>query len=117
MMFYHVFCINRKETANTFLKKTMYFFSQPLLSQLLISNLNFTLLIMLLSLFPLTKNVSCICTHEKLYLPAESLNGSESTCLTPFCLSLLFHNNNSITQSELQFALRLFHSYISLQVA
>ena len=72
---------------------------------------------LIISLFPLTKNLSCICTHENIFLSAESLNGSESTCLTPFCLSLLFHNNNSITQSELQFALRLFHSYISLQVA
>ena len=112
-MFYHVLCINRKETANTFLKKNNLFFQSAF--TLLISSLNFTLLIMLLNnlLISLDKELKLICTHVKIKvepyfillhpklklssIPAETLNGSKSTCLSPFCLSFLFHNNNSIT--------------------
>ena len=63
-MFYHVFCINRKETTNTFLKKQSIVFFQSAFT-LLISSLSFTLLIMLLNNLPISPDgpLNCICTH------------------------------------------------------
>ena len=51
-MFYHVFCINRKETRNTFFKKNNVFFQSAFI--LLISSLSLTLLIMLLNKLPIS---------------------------------------------------------------
>ena len=49
---YHIFCINRKETKNTFLNKNNVFFQSNF--TLLISSLSFTLLIMLLNNMPIS---------------------------------------------------------------
>ena len=58
-MFYHVFCINQKETRNTFFEKNVFFQS---CFTLFISSLSFTLLIMLLHnlLISLDRPLNCI---------------------------------------------------------
>ena len=61
-MFYHVFCINRKETINTFFFKKSIFSVQPLR---LVSSLWLTLLNLLLNSLPISIEgpLNCIWAH------------------------------------------------------
>ena len=64
-MFYHVCCVNRKETIKT-KKKTKYFFSPAF--TVLVSSLWLTLLNLLLNNLPLSLEgpLNCICAHANI---------------------------------------------------